>query len=126
MRAARLVPARGRASGRLQAGRLCTGYGSLDLSSLAVPGVVLAWRGATTTLTPARPWLGDCPASPSLGDLTRVDWAVVPPAGLATAGFPASGVVPWQAAGTLRLLIQAAAARLRDPGLTGQNRDVAA
>lgn len=92
---------------------------------IAVPGVVLAWcadngRHASAVLA-AR-----LPGVPSLGDLTRVDWAVVPPAGLVTAGFPASGVVPRQAAGALRLLIQPAAACPCDPGLTGQDREAAA
>jgi DNA (cytosine-5)-methyltransferase 1 len=98
VRAGCLVPARGRvparglpAGGRLRAGSLCTGYGGLDLAVLAVLDIALAWcadsdRHASAVLA-AR-----FPGVPNLGDLTRVDWAAVPPVYLVTAGFPCQDI----------------------------------
>jgi DNA (cytosine-5)-methyltransferase 1 len=72
-------------------GSLCTGYGGLDLAVLDVLGGHLAWvaensRGAAAILA-AR-----FPGVPNLGDLTRVDWASVPPVDVVTAGFPCQDI----------------------------------
>jgi DNA (cytosine-5)-methyltransferase 1 len=85
------LPAARRRASPLQAGSLCTGYGGLDLAVLAVLGAVLAWcaeidRHASAVLA-AR-----FPGVPNLGDLTRVDWATVPPVDLVTAGFPCQDI----------------------------------
>jgi len=76
---------------RLRAGSVCTGYGGLDLAVAAVLGAALAWCAETgrhaSTVLAAR-----FPGVPNLGDLTRVDWAAVPPVDLATAGFPCQDI----------------------------------
>ena len=76
---------------RLRAGSVCTGYGGLDLAVAAVLGAALAWCAETdrhaSAVLAAR-----FPGVPNLGDLTRVDWAAVPPVDLVTAGFPCQDI----------------------------------
>ncbi len=70
---------------------MCTGHGGLDLAVLAVLDAAPAWcaqndRHASAILA-AR-----FPGVLNLGDLTRVDWAAVPPVDLVTAGFPCQDI----------------------------------
>ena len=68
-------------------GSLCSGYGGLDLGVQAALGGTLAWhaeinRDAARIL--ARHW----PGVPNLGDITAINWALVPRVCVLTAGFP--------------------------------------
>ena len=75
----------------LRAGSLCTGYGGLDLAAADTLGAALAWCAETdpqaSAILAAR-----FPGVANLGDLTRVDWAGVPPVDLVTAGFPCQDI----------------------------------
>ncbi|WP_327007677.1 DNA cytosine methyltransferase [Dactylosporangium sp. NBC_01737] len=72
-------------------GSLCTGYGGLDLAVEWVLGGRLAWYAETdpharTVLT--HHW----PDVPNLGDIRTVDWSVVEPVEILTAGFPCQDI----------------------------------
>jgi DNA (cytosine-5)-methyltransferase 1 len=72
-------------------GSVCTGYGGLDLAVELVLGGQLAWyaetdRHASTVL--AHHW----PGIPNLGDIRTVDWALVEPVDILTAGFPCQDI----------------------------------
>lgn len=72
-------------------GSVCTGYGGLDLAVELVLGGRLAWyaetdRHASTVL--AHHW----PGIPNLGDIRTVDWALVEPVDILTAGFPCQDI----------------------------------
>lgn len=73
----------------MRVGSLFTGYGGLDA---AIPGD-LAWyseidEAACRVLTAHH---GD---TPNLGDVTRIDWATVPPVDVLTAGYPCQPFSP--------------------------------
>ena len=76
-------------------GSLCTGYAGLDAAASSVFGGGLAWVAendrAARTLLEYR-----FPDVPNLGDMTRIDWAQVPPVKVLAAGIPCQG---WSAAG---------------------------
>ena len=68
-------------------GSLCSGYGGLDLGVQAALGGTLAWhaeinRDAARIL--ARHW----PGVPNLGDISAINWALIPRVCVLTAGFP--------------------------------------
>jgi DNA (cytosine-5)-methyltransferase 1 len=72
-------------------GSLFSGYGGLDLSVMAVCGGEPAWhaeidKAACRVL--ARHW----PHVPNLGDVTKVDWANVPPVDIVCGGSPCTNV----------------------------------
>lgn len=68
-------------------GSLCTGYGGLDLAVERVLGGSMVWYSEfekhPSTLLAAR-----FPGIPNLGDLTKIDWAAVPPIDILTGGYP--------------------------------------
>ena len=72
---------------RLRAGSGCTSYGGLDRAVAAVLGAALAWC-AETDRHASGVLAARFPSVPNLADLTRVDWAAVPPVDLVTVGFP--------------------------------------
>jgi len=77
--------------GPLTAGSLCSGYGGLDLAVMAVTGARLAWCAETDRYAAgvlARHW----PGVPNLGDVTALDWALVPPVDLVSAGWPCQDI----------------------------------
>jgi DNA (cytosine-5)-methyltransferase 1 len=84
-------PAALRAVAPLRAGSLCTGYGGLDIAAAAVLGAVLFWCAETDPQASAV-LAARFPGVPNLGDLTRADWAAVPPVDLVTAGFPCQDI----------------------------------
>lgn len=66
---------------------LCTGYGGLDLAVERHYDARMVWcaeidRHARTVIE--HHW----PGVPNLGDITRIDWATVPPVEVLTAGYP--------------------------------------
>src|SRR5579864_8652000 len=70
---------------------LCTGYGGLDMATLAVFGGKLSWcadndRHVSTIL--AARYAG----VPNLGDLTRLDWNQVDPVDILCVGFPCQDI----------------------------------
>jgi DNA (cytosine-5)-methyltransferase 1 len=72
-------------------GSLCAGYGGLDLAVHAVLGGTLAWV-AEFDPDAAKVLAHRFPGVPNLGDLTKVDWEVMPrearEVDILTAGFP--------------------------------------
>jgi DNA (cytosine-5)-methyltransferase 1 len=72
-------------------GACATSYGGLDLAVAAVLGAALAWCAETGRHAGAV-LAARFPGVPNLGDLTRVDWAAVPPVDLVTAGFTCQGI----------------------------------
>ncbi len=73
-------------------GSLCTGYGGLDHAALAAfGGGRVAWVADpdrhVTTLLETR-----LPTVPNLGDIRAVDWAMVRPVDVLTAGFPCQDI----------------------------------
>jgi len=72
-------------------GACATSYGGLDLAFAAVLGAALAWCAETGRHAGAV-LAARFPGVPNLGDLTRVDWAAVPPVDLVTAGFTCQGI----------------------------------
>jgi len=78
-------------SSPLRAGSLCTGYGGLDLAAHGGAGRGPGWC-AETDLHASKVLAVRFPGVPNLGDLTRVDWAAVPPVDLVTAGFPCQDI----------------------------------
>src|SRR6202000_1018762 len=75
----------------LTAGSLCTGYGGLDIAAPAVLGTPLPWMGPGDPHAPAV-LAGQWPDVPTLGDITTLDWAAVPPVDLVTAGWPCQDI----------------------------------
>lgn len=75
----------------LRCGSLCTGYGGLDLAVIAVLGARLAWC-AETDRHAAAVLAARYPDVPNLGDVTTLNWAVVPPVDLITAGWPCQDI----------------------------------
>jgi DNA (cytosine-5)-methyltransferase 1 len=70
---------------------MCSGYGGLDLAVMAVTGARLAWMAETdrhAAAVLAHHW----PDVPNLGDITALNWAVVPPVDLVTAGWPCQDI----------------------------------
>jgi hypothetical protein len=68
-------------------GSLCSGYGGLDLGVQSALGGTLAWHAEVNpdaSRILARHW----PGVPNLGDITTVDWSLVPRVCVLTAGFP--------------------------------------
>lgn len=72
-------------------GSLCSGYGGLELGVQAALGGDIAWH-AETDPNAARILHHHWPDVPNLGDITSIDWEVMPnhlPAiDLLTAGYP--------------------------------------
>src|SRR5687767_7482325 len=73
-------------------GSLCTGYGGLDLGLLAALG-----RGRIAWVADCDPHVGTVLAArmrgvPNLGDICRIDWSVVEPVDVLTAGFPCQDI----------------------------------
>lgn len=73
-------------------GSLCTGYGGLDLGVLAaLGGGRIAWVADpdphATVVLAAR-----LPGVPNLGDIRSIDWTVVEPVDVLTAGFPCQDI----------------------------------
>lgn len=75
----------------LRSGSLCTGYGGLDLAAAQVLGARLAWY-AESDRHAAAVLAARYPGVPSLGDITALDWAAVPPVDLITAGWPCQDI----------------------------------
>lgn len=73
------------------AGSVATGYGGLDAAVLAVTGAELSWV-ADNDPDVGKILAARFPGIPNLGDVTKVDWAVVPPVDILTAGFPCQDV----------------------------------
>lgn len=71
----------------LRVGSLCTGYAGLDFAVKEVLGGEMVWYSEfekhPSTLLAQR-----FPGVPNIGDLTKVDWASLPPIDMLTAGFP--------------------------------------
>ncbi len=68
-------------------GSLCSGFGGLDLGVQSALGGTLAWQAEVNpdaSRILARHW----PGVPNLGDITTVDWSLVPQVCVLTAGFP--------------------------------------
>lgn len=73
-------------------GSLCTGYGGLDMGTLAaIGGGRLAWVADpdphVRVLLATR-----LPGVPNLGDIRKVDWSTVEPVDVITAGFPCQDI----------------------------------
>ncbi|WP_222850148.1 DNA cytosine methyltransferase [Allosaccharopolyspora coralli] len=73
-------------------GSLCTGYGGLDMGTIAAfGGGQLAWFAETdphmATVLQQR-----IPSVPNLGDITAVDWSDLPRVNVLTAGFPCQDI----------------------------------
>jgi DNA (cytosine-5)-methyltransferase 1 len=75
----------------IRIGSLCTGYGGLDIATLAVFGGRLAWCADNDkhvrTILAAR-----YPDVPNLGDVTTLDWATAPTVNVLCAGFPCQDI----------------------------------
>ncbi len=75
----------------LRIGSLCTGYGGLDIATLAVFGGTLAWCSDNdkhvSTILAAR-----YPDVPNLGDVTTLCWTEVPAVEVLCAGFPCQDI----------------------------------
>lgn len=68
-------------------GSLCSGFGGLDIAAAGVFAAELAWwsdidPGAVAVMEHHHPGL------PNIGDITRADWASIPPVDVITAGYP--------------------------------------
>lgn len=68
-------------------GNLCAGIGGLDLAVEAVYGATPAWH-AEIEPAPAQVHERHWPDIPNLGDITTIDWAIVQPVNVLTAGYP--------------------------------------
>lgn len=66
-------------------GSLCSGYGGLDMSALAVLGGSLAWW---SDIDPGAQTVMSATGAPGLGDITHADWSTVEPVDVLTAGYP--------------------------------------
>lgn len=79
-------------SDHLSIGSLCTGYGGLDLGTLAAfGGGTIAWSAESdthmSTLLQRR-----FPSVTNLGDINAVDWNDTPCVNILTAGFPCQDI----------------------------------
>lgn len=76
----------------MRIGSLFTGYGGLDLGTLAaIPGTSVAWHAEIDKHAAAilqHHW----PDIPNHGDITAIDWATVEPVNILTGGFPCQDV----------------------------------
>ena len=72
-------------------GSIATGYGGLDAAATAVLGGELAWV-ADNDPDVCKILEDRFPGILNLGDITKVDWAAVPPVNIVTAGFPCQDV----------------------------------
>ena len=73
-----------------RAGSLCTGYAGLDMAVEAVLGTELAWV-ADNDPGAAKILAHRFPSTPNLGDITKIDWEVMPgelAIDVLVAGFP--------------------------------------
>ncbi len=68
-------------------GSLCSGVGGLDLAAEAATGGRLAWWSDPAP-GPRAVMAARWPDANPVGDLTRLDWAAVPPIDVLTAGYP--------------------------------------
>jgi len=68
-------------------GSLCSGIGGFDLAIEAVFGYTQAWH-AEIESAPAQVHERHWPGVPNLGDITTVDWAMLPPVDMICAGYP--------------------------------------
>jgi len=71
----------------MRIGSLFTGYGGLDMAVAAFTGGQLEW---VSEIDPAACRILEAhhPGVPNLGDVTKVDWATVPPVDVLTGGYP--------------------------------------
>jgi DNA (cytosine-5)-methyltransferase 1 len=77
---------------RTRVGSLCTGYGGLDLGVAALlDGAEVRWC-ADSDRHVAQIIAARFPGVPNLGDITGVDWGVVEPVDVITAGFPCQDI----------------------------------
>lgn len=72
-------------------GSLCSGYGGLDMAVENVLGGQLAWV-ADTDPTACKILAAHYPDVPNHGDITKIDWALVEPVDVITAGFPCQDI----------------------------------
>jgi DNA (cytosine-5)-methyltransferase 1 len=82
-------------------GSLCTGYGGLDMAVESVLGGELAWYSEYEPPTEKRPRPSRAaatllayryPGVPNLGDMTKIDWSLVPSVDAITGGTPCQDV----------------------------------
>jgi DNA (cytosine-5)-methyltransferase 1 len=71
----------------MKIGSLFSGYGGLDLAVKAVTGAEVAWHCEWED-APSKILEAHFPGVPNFKDVSKVDWATVPPVDILTGGFP--------------------------------------
>ena len=71
----------------MKIGSLFSGYGGLDLAVSAVTGAEVAWHCEWED-APGKVLEANFPGITNFRDVTKVDWATVPPVDILTGGFP--------------------------------------